>query len=237
MGSRRYVWRWRMITVDKSLGKPWRSQRDNTWKPHGSCNVTSYRMAADVAGIKCPGDEDLFLAFMNEPRWWQEIGLRFPWAWEEVVDPARPTHNKINYIYPPEQIHDLLAEGFNEWTGTKAARFELCVSRKTLMQAILAGAGVVLSGKFPYRGGRSINHIVALSGFDTLQAEINVCAPKDVDPYRVSAWIIDDPYGDYRTEYENHDGNGVRMPQEDFDAFIRGAGVDCNWSHIVEAGS
>ena len=218
-----------MITIDKSSGKPWRSQRDNAWKPHGSCNVTSYCMAADQAGIECPGDEDDFLAFMNRPHWFQEIGKRFPWAYE-----SGPSYSK--YLYPPEQIHELLAEGFEKWThGAGLAEFGMCRTRRELMLEILVDNGVVLSGKFPYRGGRSINHIVSLAGFETKQDDVAEVAHGAIDPGRVTAWIIDDPYGDYRTEYESHDGNGVEMPVVDFDKVLKGNGRDCVWAHILEA--
>ena len=216
-----------MITIDKSIGKPWRDQRDKTWRPHGACNVTSYRMAADQAAIKCPGDENRFLAYLNKPHFYQQIVKRFPWAVEITAT------GKVNYIYPPEQIHELLAEGFTAWVaGEGQARFDMCLSRTELMQAILAGNGVVLSGKFPYRGGRSINHIVSLAGFETKQDDVEEAI---VDPWRVTAWIIDDPYGDYRTEYERRDGNGVRMSCADFADILKGNGPDCVWSHILEA--
>lgn len=216
-----------MTIIDKSIGKPWRDQRNNTWKPHGACNVTSYRMAADQAGIKCPGDEDRFLAFMNRPHWYQQIAKRFPWAYESGPGSS-------NYLYPPEQIHDLLAEGFNKWTHTDSARFEMCVTRRELIEAILKGCGVVLSGKFPYRGGRSINHIVSLAGFETTQKDVDDAPVGELDPYRIRQWIIDDPYGDYRTEYESHDGNGVRMSPADFTRIFKGSGPDCKWAHILE---
>ena len=219
-----------MITIDKSLGKPWRSQRDNTWKPHGACNVTSYLMAADQAGIECPGDEDDFMAFMNRPRWYVELRERFPWAYETVGK------DKIHYIYPPEQIHDLLAEGFRQWTnGAGFAEFTTCASRRELMIDILSGSGVVLSGKFPYKGGRSINHIVSLAGFETLQSDVEEVAYGTIDPSRVTAWIIDDPYGDCRTEYGSQDGNGVKLEPSLFDRYIKGAGPDCKWAHTLEA--
>ena len=217
-----------MITIDRSAGKPWRSQRDNTWRPHGSCNVTSYRMAADQAGIECPGDENDFLAFMNKPHWYHEIVARFPWAWEQ----PHP-NGEFTYLYPPEQIHDLLAEGFNAWTVTTSARFDMCMSRAELMREILRGSGVVLSGKFPYRGGRSINHVVSLAGFETKQTDVEEAV---VDPWRVTHWIIDDPYGDHRTEYDRRDGNGVKMSPADFAGMLKGNGPDCKWAHILTGG-
>ena len=217
-----------MISIDKSIGKLWRTQRDNTWKPHGACNVTSYLMAADQAGIECPGDEDDFLAFMNRPHWFREIGKRFPWAYE-----SGPSYSK--YLYPPEQIHELLAEGFGQWThGAGIAVFDFCRTRRELMIEILTGAGVVLSGKFPYRGGRSINHIVSLAGFETKQDDVAEISHGEIGPDRITNWIIDDPYGDYRTEYESHDGNGVKVSPEDFTRIFKGLGPGCRWAHILE---
>jgi hypothetical protein len=218
-----------MKTIDLSIHKPWRDQRDNTWRPHGSCNVTSYVMAGENAGVGMPGDENLFLSFMSRPRWYVEIRRRFNWAYE--------TNDKgeITYLYPPEQIHDLLAQGFDDWTGNSKSTFNTCWTRRELICAILAGAGVVLSGKFPYKGGRSIRHIVCLSGFETLQDDIRDCPEGAVDPERVRAWILDDPYGDFRTEYEVKDGNGVRLPVAAFNQFVKGNGPDCKWAHVLEA--
>jgi len=183
-------------------------------------------MAADQAHIKCPGDENDFLAYLNEPRWYQYVHKHFPWAYEES-----PDGKTINWLYPPEQIHDVLALGFNAWTGRQAAEFGVCRSRLEVAQAIIRGCGVVLSGKFPYKDGRKINHIVSLAGFDTAQADVETA--KRIDVAQIKAWRIDDPYGNHMTGYEDKDGDDNLLTLGGWAQYIKGDGVDCKWVHIL----
>lgn len=49
----------------------------------------------------------------------------------------------------------------------------------------------------------------------------------------IMSLLIDDPWGDYRTFYENTKGNDIEMPLSDFKKIIRPAGMDIKIGHTI----
>ena len=85
----------------------------------------------------------------------------------------------------------------------------------------LAGGGVVLSGVFPLLDGRKFRHVVSPAG--TLEEDGQIVGV-----------IIDDPFGDWRTDYKNCRGNDVEMNLEEFARIFRPCGEKCvKWIHLV----
>ena len=100
-------------------------------------------------------------------------------------------------------------------------RFSTGVSIETIIAHLKKGGGVVLSGEFRLKN-RNLHHIVSLAGFVTDGNE------------DVTHFIIDDPYGDFRTDYQNQQGNNIRITKDEFMVIFRPTGNDeLKWAHLV----
>ena len=50
----------------------------------------------------------------------------------------------------------------------------------------------------------------------------------------VTHFVIDDPYGNFRTDYEDQRGNNIRITREEFIAIFNPTGDDeVKWAHLV----
>jgi hypothetical protein len=208
-----------MGTINRSKDSEFHTQRNNKKYPMEACNVTSYVMAGKQAGIlfDTPDGvqpEDWLFTYMNTPEYYERMQREHPWSWE------RMPNGRVKYHYRPNEIHAMLAEAFNELVGRDVATFYEAGRPSGLIAAyVRAGCGVVLSGRFPYRGG-TIGHIVSLAGYS-------------FDGDEIIEWIIDDPFGDYHTDYTDHRGNNVPVDTDDFRQIFRPPGSDTKMCHVI----
>ena len=95
------------------------------------------------------------------------------------------------------------------------------VSIETIIAHLKKGGGVVLSGEFRLKK-RNLHHIVSLAGFVTDGNE------------DVTQFIIDDPYGDFRTDYHDQHGNNILITRDEFVVIFKPTGVETvKWAHLV----
>ena len=196
-----------MMRENYSKDFDYHSQRNNAVVPFSSCNTTSMVMALKQARWPVPDrgaqPEDELSRFLRTPEALEKQKELAPWS----VD-----------AYPPQQVHTCLEWGTNEWVGGDADRFRMNVAPLDLITALETGGGVVLSGRFPMPGGIELGHIVSLAGYVRTKGEI-------------THWIIDDPYGDWYSEYKHHRGNDIEFSLENFNKiFMRDDGY---WAHII----
>ena len=201
--------------VDNGAGKPFRSQRDNKEKPASACNVTSVIIALCAAGWPV----DTFAPSGQQP---EDVLMRFIYT-----DPA--TLKRWNQIdpkgnIPPNQWHAVLAYGTGRFLAafgldSTAVTFREAVCVEEIVAAIDAGGAVVLSGQFQ-QNGRPLHHIVAAVGYG-----------KDESGFY---FIIDDPWGNHKTDYKDHYGKGVRLPLADFNRIMKPLSASKKWAHIVK---
>jgi len=204
------------IVLNLSTESAYRTQRENRLKPHSSCNVTSMAMALDVTGwsrmIDTGGRSlpDYLTEFFETPKAYDMMKVLAPWAVGQ---------------YPPQQVHAVLEWGINFLIGQKAIQFSTTWSIDKINTALDSGMPCVISGDFPYYDNRgnetTIGHIVTLVGYI-----------KD-NENKIISYIIDDPYGDYHTRYQSHEGNDIAMSVEDFNNIIRG-NSGLYWGHIFK---
>lgn len=221
------------VRINRSQDSEYHTQRNNEEIPFSACNTTAYVMAAKQAGIEIPNvpdgtqPEDYFTRHMLSGTMYSRMIERFPWTYTNKG-------GELQYRHRPSEIHELLAEGFNELVGKQVAKFYLDKPWADLIWAVVKGYGVVLSGTFPYRGG-TLNHVVSLAGFTTSQSGIEkLSSIRDVDPAAVTEWEIDDPFGDVHTDYRDHHGNNVKVTPEQWCAWMKVVGSpDENWAHII----
>ncbi|MBQ7158630.1 MAG: hypothetical protein IJS09_04285 [Treponema sp.] len=209
------------MTKNNSEGKPYYTQRNNRLKPNGACNVTAMIAALVAAGYavgalateQYPQPEDALMHFILSDK-------RVDAYWRRIDPIGRCA---------PNEWHPVLAYGTNLFlrergvvgNDTEPVAWSEQHTVREIVQVIEGGGAAVLSGVFLAEGKQTIGHVVAAVGFKTDENG------------RLTHFIIDDSWGDYRTEYKNRNGNDIEMPLEDFQTKIRHCGTDCKLAHLV----
>ncbi len=209
------------MTKNNSEGKPYYTQRNNRLKPNGACNVTAMIAALVAAGYavgalateQYPQPEDALMHFILSDK-------RVDAYWRRIDPIGRCA---------PNEWHPVLAYGTNLFlrergvvgNDTVPVAWSEQHTVREIVQVIEGGGAAVLSGVFLAEGKQTIGHVVAAVGFKTDENG------------RLTHFIIDDSWGDYRTEYKNRNGNDIEMPLEDFQTKIRHCGTDCKLAHLI----
>ena len=210
------------MEINNSAGKPYYTQRNNQLKPGGACNVTAMIAALLAAGYavdslateKFSQPEDALMHFIL-------ADARVDACWKKI-DPKG--------MYAPNEWHPVLAFGTNLYLRQRGliGKDESVVewgewrSKSDIVGTLRNGGAAVLSGLFPAGGRKTIVHVVACVGF------------KEDDEGNITHFIIDDSWGDYHTEYADHNGNNVEMSLEDFNSKIRHCGADNKMAHLIK---
>ena len=215
-----------MIIFNYSKESDYHTQRNNKLIPFSSCNTTAMVMAMKQASVKMfnheyhEQEEDALTDFLLSEESYEKMKELAPWAYDK----------NGAVIYPPNQVHAMLEWAVNYLTNSNTVRFTTQSTFMQIITHIMKGGGVVLSGLFPL-GDRHLGHIVSLAGFITSQADIT---PERIDTRKITQVIIDDPYGDYRTNYADHRGNDILMPVNEFkDIFNERGSMTRKWAHFV----
>lgn len=183
------------------------SQRDNELIPSSSCNVTAMINASASCGHKFPSGK-----FKQA----EDNLLNFIMANDECKKLWKKENPKQDI--PMNQIHAVLALGFNLWMGKEIARFTTSAKIANIIRWLNDGNCGMVSGMFPKTRG----HCVAVVGVET----------RDSD-YETTSLIIKDSWGDYHTDYKDRDGDKIRMGMEDVEKILSG-GKDGKWFHFIE---
>ncbi|GHU65136.1 hypothetical protein FACS189447_03540 [Spirochaetia bacterium] len=202
-----------MRIVNNSDNKPWYTQRNNVLSPGSSCNVTSMVSGLVSAGWPLPGgkykqDEDNLLDFIRS-----NPNVQRRW---DVLDPK--------HITPPNQIHELLCLGTNLWLASMNGPpivLKWTLTLQDIVKAIDEGGAVVMSGRFQDVKSGAIGHIIPFVGYQ---------ATEDGE---ITHLIMDDPWGDYETEYRVQSGDDVFMPVGDWLRQIREQNKTYKFGHVI----
>ena len=211
---------------NNSENKPYYTQRNNKLKPNGACNVTSMIAALSAAGWdvdklatkEYPQPEDALMHFILADKTVDTF-------WRKLDPPGR---------YAPNEWHAVLAYGTNRYmrqcgllsVEETAVSWSENRSLAEIQLVLTQGGAAVLSGIFTAEGKKTIGHVVACVGY------------KADEDGNITHFILDDSWGDYRTEYANQNGNDIEMPLADFKALIRHCNMNFKMAHLIrKAGS
>lgn len=183
---------------------PYHSQVNNKIYPHSTCNTTSMIMALKQAGHKCEFGDGQPEDILTEL-------LLKPKYWD-MMDKLSPSYKKDGYR--PNEIHDCLCAATNEIIGKTVDYFSTNTLVLRIKNHLEDGGGVVLSGKFKLSTGKILNHIVSLAG------------------YSDDGFLIDDPYGNFRTDYSDHHGNDIFITNDEFFTIFKGTETS-KWAHLI----
>jgi hypothetical protein len=195
---------WRRINVSKE--KVNFSQRNNALEPLISCNVTSMVMGLSYLKWKFPEGK-----------------------YEQPEDNLRAFLKRQRKN--PEN-HAELSEYTNRWLGKLAASFSTQRLMSQVVNEIMNGRPVIMSGNFPgfpTRRNKPLGHIVCLVGceWQPANAENLVSSP--------DFFIIDDPYGDTLNDWKGS-GNDIRLTAEVFYRWMKPEmdhGI--KWGHFLKS--
>ncbi len=177
-------------------------------------------MALKQAGVEAPfplkgvnvQPEDYLTDFLLSPESYRKMKEMTPWFFDRETGKANVA---------PNEVHQMLEWGVNTLLKKQVDRFSTGVSIETIIAHMIEGGGVVLSGEFRLKN-RNLHHIVSLAGFVT-------DGNKDVTHF-----IIDDPFGDYRTDYADHHGNNIMITRDEFvEVFKPGGDDEVKWAHLI----
>ena len=202
-------------TINNSLGKPNWSQRNNPDDPSTpwnetfeTCNVTAaytsggianWPMANFMKGLHPRGPMDLLLFMRQNTRC------------KALYEQTDPKHSS-----PMNEWMEIVAVGLDEYLGNPGVKLVYGASLTTIHSHICAGDGIVIHGNFTFKraDGSSVTggHYESLVG---LRAD---------DNGTVTAWLVDDPYGDPITDYLSTMGNDIWLTMGQVATWIKPQG-------------
>jgi len=215
------------INVSDNFESDYISQRKNAIRPLITCNVTSECMALLYAGYSLPlpspmpegwDDADVLENFMltdeRVSEYYKQID---PAEWQKWQD------NKDNpkVCTPPNEYHKVLSYGVNLWLGDDVDTFTTDASMKDVIAQFVNGRAAVHSGLWD-----GFHHIICSVGVITAQDLSQISSREDIDLSQVESIIVDDPYGNYATKYQDPNGNDVVVPYKDFISFTNTLGSE-----------
>ena len=220
-----------MVRKNLSEGMDYHTQRNNLIDPSGTCSTTSLVMALAYSGIKLPDcggrqEEDVLTEYIsNSP----EVAEAFKRDYPD--DFAKGIH--------PYEIPPLRTLGTNLWLGREVNRFSWVAGIQDVILSLVLGKACVMSGMWPYTDAagkqKDISHVVCVCGFESAQENVlDARDPRGIAIDLMVSFIIDDPYGDYRTGYRDARGNDVIVPFRDFIRITKEQGsVSRKWVHFI----
>ena len=204
--------------IQVNLSTDYHSQRNNEVLPLTSCGATAAVMALKASGWPVPSPrgvqpEDHLTGILLSP---EAVERReaIPGEWADDI--------------PPNQIHVVLSWGIDKWMRRVAVRFTESGTLRDVVERLYHRTALVMNGLFA-----GLDHNIAVVGFDSEQEEHEFRGGIDLD--RVTDIIIDDPWGDYHTDYWDRNGNDIRIELEEFDRITHKSGGP-KWMHVFERG-
>ncbi len=192
------------MTINHSNGFPNWSQLNNKAKPYSECNVTA---AIDAA--QCTGYDVMACRKSKDPTKRPPDDLyEFMHTDQEILS----ARDAIDPACEPNELMEVLAIGLRKWLGVGLGEvaWHPMLTISEIVSQVIGGACGILHGHYRTDSGY-IDHMNALVGLVA-------------DGPRLVSFLLDDPYGDYRTKYATHMGNDVIMPASDVTAMVKPVG-------------
>jgi hypothetical protein len=220
--------------LNLSKDKKYLTQRDNIIKPFSTCNTTSVIMALQYSGVILPPKkeldqyEDLLTDFLLKDSrvdaFYKKTDLKNYSEWKD--------NPNGKYVIPPNEYHVVLAYGTNLWLDSLAPiiKFTTQSSIQEIAFNLIKKRVCVVSGVWS-----GLRHIVCVVGLKSFQENLEfINRQSDIDLSKIQSFIIDDPFGDYKSFYKNTNGNDIEVPINEFINNTRDLGKTTNkWAHFI----
>ncbi len=204
------------FTVNNSTGKPNYSQRLNADDPSTpwnetmeTCNVTAAITAMVTAGHSVeklnrglhPRPPMDLLLFMRQDK---QCLSTYRW-----VDPQQKT--------PMNEWMDVLTVAISEYLRLPSVARVYAANRMNIYEHLHQGGGAVIHGNYTFTraDGTKVKsgHYQSLAGYSVPFGEVEI-----------DQWIVDDPFGDPRTEYVSRMGDNVILTIDEVDRLVKPIG-------------
>lgn len=202
-----------MVEIDNSIKDEYYSQINNRFKPIEACMPTSFVMALLYnkiplvpSGTPCSVPSFVYPRTLQPEDYLMAI-CNSPWgtALRDNISWAK------SQSIPPNQVHAVISEIINDIVGRNITKFEANKNMDDLIYQIRKGKSLVVSGRWVSTG-----HAVVVVGLRENEAK------------QVTHILIDDPYGNYHTNYQDKNGNNVWFTVEQFNTLW------AKWYHIFD---
>jgi len=222
-----------MYKINLSYNYDYHTQRNNVLFKNSTCNTTSMVMALLYSKYVLPTppntqDEDALEQFLiTDSRVSDYYKSIDPIEWRNW----QANLNDPKKCIPPNQYHAVLCQGTNLWLNRDdVVTFSTNRHMKDIVWNLSRGSCSVIGGVWC-----NLGHIVCVVGYISEQ-DISALTTKDkIDLTKISTIIIDDPYGDYRTNYTSDKGNDIEVPYKVFLANTKNLSREDNkWVHLIE---
>jgi hypothetical protein len=209
-----------VIEINVSKHTAYHSQINNKLCPLSSCGTTSAIMWLLDCGVpfdypKEMQPEDYLTCITERTETYEKMRELAPWASQG----RRPV--------PPRQVHVMLAWAVNQMVGREVIRFREDATYQELIAELARGRAALLSTVLTQQG-----HVVCLVGVRTRQDREELADPARVRIDLIDGWLVDDPYGDYWTGYNDRHGNDCYFPFDDFGRLTKELYQNRKWAHI-----
>jgi len=188
-----------MKEFDYSIKDEYYSQLNNKFVPHEACVPTSFIMALIYNKINViqAGTDNIKAPSFVYPKGVQPEDFllsvcRSPWGYSLRDSMANWA---VKDDVPPNQVHSVISFITNSMVGKNITEFLFGKQIEDLIAELRSGHPVVVTGKFTESG-----HAVV------------VCGYRETAGSGVTHLLIDDPYGNYFTEYKDKEGNNIWFP-------------------------
>ena len=203
--------------------KDYLSQRDNKLYPLSSCNTTSAIMFLNIAKIKYEWDrsrypqaEDALTAITESPEAYEVMRRDYPWTWDGR-----------QFLFKPRTVHGMLDWAMQKLVGWPVARFRMNTPLEELVLQIVRRRPVILAGRLTASG-----HMVVLVGVETNQDLSKISSRDEVVAAEIVAWMVNDPFGNWNTNYLQKVGDRVRLTGQSFMKLMREFWSPLKWAHL-----
>lgn len=192
--------------INNSIDNNYHSQINNTIIPLASCNTTSAIMYLKNNNILFDYPKEM------QPEDYLSQILQSDEA-IKIKEKLFPQEWAKNFR--PQEIHKCLSWGINKLVGKEISKFDDSRNINDIVNDLKNGKCVIMSGAFTPCG-----HVVCVVGLE-------------IKDSKIINFIIDDPFGNYWTNYKDHRGNNIKFPFDDFIKITRHFNKEVKYCHYI----
>lgn len=214
-----------MYKINLSKDIDYHTQRNNKLVPLEACNMTSLIMTLKANNLPIYFEEKYKVGLSQE----EDFATRMMQSEEihEVMKKIAPWAAREGY--PPQQVHSMIEWVVNnKIVGRKIDSFSTSFKlEQVIYNLFIANSASMVSTNFTAYG-----HIVSVVGAETKQNINDLMTWGEVDLSKVKSIIIDDPYGNYHTGYEDVKGNNIKFTVDELMELVKTPHDNNKWIHL-----
>ena len=137
----------------------------------------------------------------------------------------------------PREDHDILAWAMDTAIGRHVNVFFQTLTMEAILFELSRRRPVILSGIFGSYVGKADGqeharyHVVCATGIESDQEDLETATL--IDPAKVAAVLVADPWGDYHTNYASEDGAECRFGVDELVDILHDMKAPTKWAHVM----